>query len=304
LLRRILVPLLWIAILFLVLGSLFSRDAGLPTRLSERYLAGDLTAPKLAVVEVEGLLMDEVAEHALKQIRQARDDDQVRAVVLRIDSPGGTVSAADRVWREVESLKRDGRKPVVVSMGGMAASGGYYIAAPADSIFAEPTTLTGSIGVILEIPQLNGLLQKLGVEFETITTGEWKDTGSMYRPMTQRERKRWKEVIDEPYQRFLRVVAQGRGLSIDELKPVANGKVYTSREALQHKLINAIGYLDDAILQAQRLAKLESAHVIRYAKSSGLTEALLSLTTQRNALPISAETPLRLQTPRLLFLAR
>lgn len=302
--RRLLPLLFWTVVFFVVIGSLLSRDTGLPTRLSERYVAGEFTDPKLAIVEVSGLIDEDTAEHAIKQIHQARDDSKVRAVVLRVDSPGGTVSASDRIWREVESLKRDGRKPVVVSMGGMAASGGYYVSAPADYIFAEPTTLTGSIGVILEIPQLNGLLQKVGIEFETIATGEWKDMGSMYRPMTSREKERWREVIDDNFQRFMNVVAQGRSLRLDEVKPVANGKVYTAREALKHKLINEIGYLDDAILHAQRLAKIESAHVVRYAKSLSLTEALLSSAAQKPGITINTETPLRLRTPRILFLAR
>ncbi|HEV3121302.1 MAG TPA: S49 family peptidase, partial [Isosphaeraceae bacterium] len=160
---------------FLIFG-LANRDTGLlPSHLSEKYVAGEVAnvTDKVAIVEVEGPIFDNMVEHAIKQIRQARDDQHVKAVVLRVDSPGGTVSGSDRIWREVELLKLKG-KPVVASMGGMAASGGYYVSAGADTIFCEPTTLTGSIGVIAEFPHVDGLMKKVGVDMDTITTGEWK----------------------------------------------------------------------------------------------------------------------------------
>jgi protease-4 len=315
-LRWGLLPILLIS-LFLNCGLVASLSSLItPNRLQEVYVAGDLSPStlnrdKIAIVEVDGVIADTSVEHAIKQLKQARDDSGVMAVVLRVDSPGGTVSGADRIWREVELLVRGtdkngkDRKPVVVSMGGMAASGGYYVSAPADLIFAEPTTMTGSIGVILEVPQLHELLEKIGVDFETITTGEFKDMGSMFRPMTESERARWREVIDSAYQRFVRVVAHGRKLPLAKAIDLANGKVYTSEEALELKLIDRVGYLDDAIQEAQRRAKLSDARVIRYARPSSLETLLGSAaTSSKSSLPVDRETLLQLATPQMLYLAR
>lgn len=300
--RRIVVPLLLFLFFFMLIGSLMTRETGLPTRLVERYAAGDTSGPTIAIIDVSGIIMDQEVEHAIRQIRQARDDNKVKAVILRIDSPGGSVSGSDRIWREVGLLKEK-KKPVVASLGGIAASGGYYVAAPADRVLAEPTTLTGSIGVLLEIPQLHELMEKVGVKLEAITMGEWKDAGSPFRALTDRERERWKQVIDDAYQRFVRVVAQGRKLSLDAVKTVADGKVLTTHEALQAKLIDEVGYLDDAILTAQRLAVLESARVIRYSRPTTL-ESLLGAASPSPTPRIDAQTWLRLQTPQILFLAR
>jgi protease-4 len=301
-LRRMLWPLLVLSVLINL--ALVSQSGVMPHRLEERYVAGDpLTGSKIAIVEVNGIIIDQTVEHVLKQIRQAREDKQVKAVVLRVDSPGGTVSGSDRIWREVATLK-EAKKPVVASMGGMAASGGYYVSAPADAIFAEPTTLTGSIGVIMELPQIHGLMEKLGVDLETVTTGKWKDSGSMFRPMTDEERRRWKEMINDSYERFVRVVGQGRKLPLAEAKAVANGKVFTAQEAVQSRLVDQLGYLDDAIRDAQGRAKLDSVRVIRYQKPLGLADVLMSMSAPSRGLKLDAETVLQLQTPQMLFLAR
>jgi protease IV len=305
LLRRILTPLLLLFVAGFIAVNVLSRDTGLlPTRLHERYVAGEISpaAAKVAIVEVEGMIIGDTVDHAVRQIHQARDDKDVKAVVLRVESPGGTVSGSDRIWREVEILKQ--KKPVVVSMGGLATSGGYYVSAPADAIFAEPTTMTGSIGVIAEFPQVEGLLKKLGVDFETITTGEWKDSGSLFRPMTEVERQRWHTVIDDSYQRFVRVVAQGRQLPLSEVVALANGKVYTAQEARRLKLVNTIGYLDDAITDAKSRAKLATARVIRYTKPLDLRSALLGVNAPRPGFSLDQETLLRFQTPQILLLAR
>ena len=282
-----------------------SSSALVPKRLSEQYVAGEAApgVPKVAVVELDGIIIDGTVEHVLKQVRQAREDKQVRAVVLRVDSPGGTVTGSDRIWRELATLKA-ANKPIVASMGGLAASGGYYVSAPADAIYAEPTTITGSIGVIMEFPQLHALLGKVGVDFETITSGPWKDSGSLFRPMTATERARWQEMINDAYNRFVRVVAQGRDLDLQPTKDLANGKVYTAREALRLKLVDRLGYLDDALGEAQRRAKLKKARVIRYLKPSGLSEALQGLTAPPQGLMLDEGALLRIQTPRMLFLAR
>lgn len=300
---RLFGPLLLLLVLILIFKGPLGTEGSIPQRLSEEYVAGGITGAKIAVVEISGLILDGEVDYAIRQVRQARDDTSVRAVVLRIDSPGGTVSGSDRIWREVQLLKERG-KPVVVSMGGLAASGGYYVAAAADYILAEPTTMTGSIGVILEIPVIRGLLDKVGVEFQTIKTGKWKDSPSLFHPLTDEERERWDGIIDIAYQRFVRVVAQGRSLPLDHVLPVADGRVLTADEALDAKLINEIGYLDDAILHAQRLAGVSSIHVVRYAKPKSVVETLFGAQSSAPGLSIDSDLLLKLQAPKMLYLAR
>ena len=294
--------------------SLISRDVpGLPSRLPEHYVAGDadLSSPKIALIEVHGVIQEDGSLNdpvalVVRQLRQARDDSRVKGIVLRIDSPGGTVSASDRIWREAALLRKGdiaARKPIVVSMGGVAASGGYYIASAADSIFAEPTTMTGSIGVIMQLPQVAELMKKVGVDMETITTGEWKDAGSMYRPMTDKERERWKKLLDAPYQRFVRIVAQGRNIPLSDAKALADGKVFTAQEALKLKLIDEIGYLDDAVRDVQKRAGLDKARLVRFQKPTGLVD-LLTGSVKSEPIKIDAKTLLELETPRMYYLAR
>lgn len=322
-LRLLFWPILILSVL-LNMTLIGGGSAGLPSRLVEHYVAGstDPSDPKVAVVEVHGLISeadspgarDSVA-YALHQIRQARDDQAVKAVVLRIDSPGGTVSGSDRIWRELATLKGVGpgatAKPLVASMGGMAASGGYYIAAPADHIYAEPTTITGSIGVLMQMPKVYGLMKEYGVDMETIKSGPYKDSGSMFRPMTKEERARWQELIDDTFDRFVRVVAQGRKLPEKEVRALADGRVLTAREAIRGKLVNELGYLDDAITKAQFMAGLSKARVVRYQRQASLADLLTGgMSGQAPApLPLPAkgldtEALLRLQTPRLYLLAR
>jgi protease-4 len=309
-LRWSLLPILFIS---LMLNCAYFGSVGgmLPHRLTESYYAGALEAKsKIAIVEVSGVIVDASAEHAIKQLKQARDDDAVKAIVLRVDSPGGTVTGSDRIWREVELLvkgtdkKGTKRKPVIVSMGGTAASGGYYVSAPADVIYAEPTTMTGSIGVILEVPQLHKLMEKVGIDFATITTGEYKDMGSMFRPMTPKEEARWRETIDAVYQRFVRIVAEGRKLELSKTLDLANGKVYTSKEALDLKLVDHLGYLDDAIEEAQRRAKLNEMRVIKYARPMGLQEIFSDLSGSSKSWKLDQETMMTLSVPQMLLLAR
>ena len=307
-LRRMVWPLLLFSVFLNI--ALFPQDHSLtPAKLDERYVAGKpLATQKVAVVEVRGVIMDGEVDHVLRQIRQAREDHQVKAIVLRVDSPGGTVSGSDRIWREVATLKAEtDSRPVVVSMGGMAASGGYYVSAPADYIFAEPTTWTGSIGVIMQLPQLDKLMEKLGVGVATITkpTDGWKGSGSPFRPFTDRERARWDEVLDDAYQRFVRVVAQGRKLPMAEALAAADGKVYTAREALKLKLIDEIGYQDDAIKHAMRLANIDGVRVIRYAEPFSFASLLNAEARQDSpGIKVDADSILRLQTPHMLYLAR
>ena len=296
--------LLWLLIASVFLNMiLFAGRNGIGiSRLEERYVAGATlsTKSKIAIIDIHGTINDTSVEHILKQIRQARDDNSVLGVVLRVDSPGGTVTGSDQIWREVSGLKA-ADKPVVASFGGIAASGGYYVSAPADLIFAEPTCLTGSIGVKLELPQLAGLLEKVGVQFATITTGEWKDSASMYKPMTDVERKRWQILLDVSHARFVRVVAQGRKLTLSAAEALANGKILSVDEAIQGKLVDRVGYLDDAIAYLQTKLGLETPRVIRYSKPMSLTDVLLPGLLKPP--DVHEQILERLQTPKVMFIA-
>ncbi len=303
-LRRLIWPMLLLSVFLNLI--LLPRGLGIAPPLDEHYVAGKFGEPnKIAIIEVTGIIAAGNVDHVLKQIRQAREDHSVKAVVLRVDSPGGTVSGSDRIWRELATLSAaTDPRPVVVSMGGIAASGGYYVSASADHIFAEPTTWTGSIGVIMQFPQLKGLMEKLGVDVATIATNdEWKDSGSPFKSLGEAQRVRWKEIVDQAYERFARVVAQGRKLPLKEVKALANGKVYTAVEAKDLGLIDQIGYLDDAIAFAQAKAELSDYRVIRYAKPFNAL-SLLTTEAREPALPLDAETLHRLQTPQMLFLAQ
>lgn len=190
-------------------------------------------------------------------IRSARLNKDVKAIVLRVNSPGGSALASDIIWREV--LLAKGEKPVVVSMGNLAASGGYYIAAAADSIFAAPNTLTGSIGVFGIIPNFESFFEnKIGITFDRVTTGPYADLLNTNRPMTADEEAIVQQMVNRIYEDFVKVVADGRGLSTDSVHALAQGRVYTGEQALEIGLVDKLGDLDDAIACAARMAKLKS----------------------------------------------
>jgi protease-4 len=192
-----------------------------------------------------------------KALRDARLDDNVKAVVLRVNSPGGSALASDVIWREMTLLKKE--KPVVVSMGGLAASGGYYIAVVADTIYAEPTTLTGSIGVFGLLPNISPFMKdKLGLTFDRVTTGKYADLGTVTRSMTMEEETIIQRMVNNTYEDFTTKVATHRKLSLDSVQAMAQGRVYTGAQALEIGLVDRLGNLDDAIATAARMAKLEN----------------------------------------------
>ena len=290
---------LWLGLL---LVGAFMSAGGLPSRLQETYEAGPLLGPKVAIVTVTGTIAGHSVDHVIRQLRQARSDDRVHAVVLRVDSPGGSLSGSDQIWREVKALQSKG-KPVVASLAGIAASGGYYVATSSDVILAEPTTLTGSIGVLMEVPEVGGLLEKVGVRMETLATGSWKDAPSLFRPLNDEERERWKGMIGKGLDRFVSVIAQGRKLDEGSVRTLADGRVFTADEAIQFRLVDRLGYLDDAVLEAQKRASLPEAKIVRYAEPRSLVETLFS-TQARLDSPWTEFSSLLQVGPQLLLLAR
>jgi protease-4 len=202
-----------------------------------------------------------------EELTRASKDDKIKAVVVRINSPGGTVTASDILYHELRDFKTKKKVPVIASMMDVAASGGYYLAMAADSILVHPSTVTGSIGVIMLTVNARGLLEKVGVEANAITSGPRKDMGSPFRVMTAEERGIFQSVIDSFYLRFLAVVQEGRpNLSPDQIKKLADGRIYSGDQAKAAGLIDEIGYLDDAIEMAKKKAGLTEARVVTYGR--------------------------------------
>lgn len=221
--------------------------------------ADDLGAgDAVALIRVEGVIVSSAgvfdtgvaaADRITAQLERAAENEDVKAVVLAVNSPGGGVNASDVIHHAIRGLD----KPVVVIMGDVAASGGYYISAPADWIIANPNTLTGSIGVISQFIDVDELLQEYGVDVVVVTSGPRKDFGSPFREMTEEERAYWQGITDEIYASFVEIVAAGRGLDEGAVRELSDGRVYTGRQALANGLIDALGYEEDAVAKAAEL---------------------------------------------------
>lgn len=209
-----------------------------------------------------------------KDLQELREDDDVKAVVLRVNSPGGSAYASEQIWREVQLLSKE--KPVIVSMGALAASGGYYISCGANKIFAEPTTLTGSIGIFGMIPDATELLtDKLGLSFDVVKTNTHSDFGAMGRPLNESECRLMQAYINQGYELFTGRVAQGRKISQDSVKAVAEGRVWTGEQAMKIGLVDKLGNLNDAIAAAAKAAKIEKYSVGRYPEPAPWFASLL-----------------------------
>lgn len=240
--RRVATGVLIATLLFLLLvgvaAALLGR--GLP-------FSGD----RVAVISVDGVITD--AREVIEQLSRYRDLASVKAVVLRINSPGGAVAPSQEIYQEILKFRRETQKPVVASLGSVAASGGYYIAAAADRIVANPGSITGSIGVILQLPNLGGLLQKVGIKTTVIKAGENKDLGSMTRDLTEGERRILQEVLDDVHGQFIEAVAVGRRIDRARVEPLADGRIFSGRQALALGLVDELGDLPDAIDRAGKL---------------------------------------------------
>lgn len=209
-----------------------------------------------------------------KDLQELREDDDVKAVVLRVNSPGGSAYASEQIWREVQLLSKE--KPVIISMGALAASGGYYISCGANKIFAEPTTLTGSIGIFGMIPDATELLtDKLGLSFDVVKTNAHSDFGAMGRPLNESECRLMQAHINQGYELFTGRVAQGRNISQDSVKAVAEGRVWTGEQAMKIGLVDKLGNLNDAIAAAAKAAKIEKYSVGRYPEPAPWFASLL-----------------------------
>lgn len=252
------------------------RDATVP--LQEYTLQGTGT-DKVLVLPIRGIISDaptkgflqskpSMVQEFVSQIRLAEQDKAIKAIVLKIDSPGGAITATDVLYHEINGLKQRSDIKIIVAMMGVAASGGYYISLPADFILAHPTTVTGSIGVIFMEPKVTGLMKKIGVDMEVSKSGDNKDMGSPFRPSTQEEKTILEQLIVQLADRFLDLAARHRKLENDVLDTVSSARVFLANDALQLGLVDKVGYLDDALTEAKRLARLpEDARVVVYRRA-------------------------------------
>lgn len=221
-----------------------------------------------------GISTEEIASSVvIRDLEKLADDDDVKAVVLRVNSGGGSAYASEQIWHQVMNIKS--KKPIVVSMGGMAASGGYYISCAADYIFAEPTTLTGSIGIFGMIPEVSELVtEKIGLHSETVKTNKFADFGDLTRPMNENEKAVMQAYVNRGYELFTKRCADGRGMEQDSIKAVAEGRVWTGLHALELGLVDQLGGLDDAIAEAKKRAEIEACTVKTYPGTSSFIEKL------------------------------
>jgi protease-4 len=258
------------------------------------HLSGPLSGPAVAVIDINGEIVSGSSASLgagmlassgdiIPLVAQASADSDVKAILLRINSPGGSVVPSDEIYH---ALKGCG-KPIVVLMGEMAASGGYYISMAAQYLVANPNTLTGSIGVISSFPEASELMKNLGITVSVIKSGSVKDLGSLYRPMTAEETALWQKVIDETYESFVQIVAEGRKLPAAKVRELADGSVYTGRQALALGLIDALGYQEDALFKAAELGGITGTPraILLAPPAASLFSALLSGRVNQSLIP-------------------
>jgi protease-4 len=234
-----------------VLMAVLSED-GLPTG-----------GAKVAVVEIEGIIVDGTA--AIRELREHADNSSIKAIVLRVNSPGGVVAPTQEIYAAIQRARKAG-KPVVATLGAVAASGGYYVATAADRIYANPGTLTGSIGVVMQMANIEGLLKKVGVEYVVVKAGSYKDVGNFARTMSPEERKMLQALLDDVYSQFVDAVAEGRGLERSEVLAFAEGRIYSGQQALALKMVDEMGGFEDAVEAAGKLANISGRPKLVYPR--------------------------------------
>src|SRR5699024_395889 len=285
----------WIAIVIVIALIVVSFGVRLTTQVASSVVNGVLDYDtstyeaqiveegdwdeQIAIIDLQGAIMDDDTSPLLGQgynyhrmlttIDQAAHDDTEKAVLLKIDSPGGAVGETAEIYEALKEMQEEFDKPLFVAMEGMAASGGYYAAAPADKIYAQASTITGSIGVIMESINFAGLAEKYGISFNTIKSGKHKDIMSASREMTEEEKEILQSMIDEMYDDFVEVIVDGREMSDKEVRKLADGRIYTGKQAKEVGLVDEVGSLDDALVDLRESYDLENAQVIKYSKDAG-----------------------------------
>jgi len=295
--------------------SVVSIDLTPRIRPLEESTVGGSGSAKVLLIDLGGVLAEEpiitlesrpqvpLIARVREELEKAEDDDQVRGLVLRINSPGGTVTASDILYHEITRFKERRKVPVIASILDVGASGGYYVALSADKIFAHPTTVTGSIGVLMLTVNASGLLEKIGVNASYVTSGAFKDMGSPFRALKPEERALFQDLIDGFYARFVGIVASSRRLDEARVRSFADGRIYQANEALSLGLIDKIGYLEDAIAAARSAAGLSEAKVVTYHRPRQYRATIYSST---DAPPAAATLPdlarMVVSGPKFLYL--
>lgn len=252
--KRVLIAFLVILVLLIFTGVLTTLLNG----SLEKPVIGDC----IGVIEVTGIIKS--SDETLKYLSDFEKDKKIKAIVIRIDSPGGAVGPSQEIYSEILKIKK--KKPVVASIGTLGASGGYYIACGANRIVANPGSITGSIGVIIQFYQFYNLLNKLGIKGDTVKSGVFKDTGSPLREMTKEERIYLQSVIDDVHNQFIDAVVRGRNLKKEQVLPYADGRIMTGKMAKDLKLVDELGNFNDAVQIAKKLANVEGEPKLVFAK--------------------------------------
>ncbi|MGE7765143.1 signal peptide peptidase SppA [Peribacillus sp. NPDC096540] len=269
-----------------IIDGLFASESA----FYEEVIEGDDFSNVIAVFDVDGTIQDTGEASLLSsatynhrafmdKLKMAEENDDIKGIILRVNSPGGGVVESAEIYDKILDIKKV-KKPVYVSMGSMAASGGYYISAPADKIYASPETMTGSLGVIMQGYNYEKLAKKYGVEFETIKSGPHKDIMSPTREMTGDEREILQDMIDNSYDQFVKIIADGRGMTENEVRKIADGRIYDGRQAKENHLIDDFGHLDDVIAAMKTDIGKKDAQVIRYTDEAGFG-SLFSMGAQK-----------------------
>ncbi|WHY12800.1 signal peptide peptidase SppA [Peribacillus frigoritolerans] len=269
-----------------IIDELFASESA----FYEEVIEGEDYSNVIAVFDVEGTIQDTGEASLLSsttynhrafmdKLKMAEENDDIKGIILRVNSPGGGVVESAEIHEKILDIKKV-KKPVYVSMGSMAASGGYYISAPADKIYASPETMTGSLGVIMQGYNYEKLAKKYGVEFQTIKSGPHKDIMSPTREMTGEEREILQNMIDNSYDQFVKIIADGRGMTEKEVREIADGRIYDGRQAKENHLIDDFGHLDDVIAAMKTDIGKKDAQVIRYTDEAGFG-SLFSMGAQK-----------------------
>jgi len=263
----------------LTTGCHFHMDLLGKDKIEEVVLVKSKAKEKILLIDLEGMIATttnpglfekkdgNIISRVYYRLQKASESPNIRAVILRLDTPGGEVTASDIIHNEIKRFKAETEIPVIALMMGLATSGGYYIASACDHIIAHPSTITGSIGVVSIFPNIEALFGKIGVEMNVITSGDMKDSGSPFREMKSEEKEVFQTIVDNFYQKFLQVVYAGRKeqISLEKLQKIADGRIYTAQQALEFNLIDEIGYIDAAIDKALASAELSEAQVVGYS---------------------------------------
>ncbi|MBC1500236.1 signal peptide peptidase SppA [Listeria weihenstephanensis] len=296
--------------------SLMATDSG----VAEVVMEDGNPDKRIAVLSIDGAIQDTGSSDSLlggsegynhtsfmDQLEQIREDDSVSGVLLNVNSPGGGVVESAEIRDKILQIKKEKKLPVYVSFGSMAASGGYYVSAPADKIFASPETLTGSIGVIMQGYDFSELMKKVGISDNTIKSGKYKDIMSSTRPMTAEEKAIMQSMIDDSYSQFVKVVAEGRHMTDAEVRKIADGRIYDGRQAKANGLIDAFGYEEQALDALKKEQDLKGAQVFEYDSSGGSLASLFSssisqIVGQKSEAHQAVQLMNMMEAPRLMYL--